>query len=266
MPSTFKDLGLRTKTKLVRHWIREPLWNHLTSREELACASDSLKFEELTIGDRIGSVSSNGIVFLAEHKSIKYAVKLFNPDADSVHEAAITTTLGEKARHDNDLPFLMTFGSGKVPEESLAGLQHKSGKFALSTDTQYIVLELAVTDLSALYREERKQQSAGTLESWSKEKMPLLFPTGVSTRIAWQKEVAFHAFCCLRKLHDIGYSHRDAHQSNFMVIGSGKVVIIDFGNAAPVEDKGVNLDFQTFGGEFENWGLPSNLKQDVQPY
>jgi hypothetical protein len=250
-----EDWTMDTEKWVPRVWVREPLWEHTVSREAVLAASRvPVTFEGLTIGARIGSDSSNGEVYLATARSgHKYALKLFNPNEESATELEIATRLGGVTKTDLDLPFPLTFGSGLVPPAFLFEFKMKPG-------AQYLVSELANGDLVQLFTAARESMSvAGGLSHWAATHMPLLFPCGVASIAAWKKEVAFHAFCCMRKLHALGYAHLDSHQGNFMALGSGKIVIHDFGTTKPATPETVAKDFDTFFEIFEGWQVPRSL-------
>ena len=235
-----------------RQWIREPLWGHTTQREVLAATQSPIAYSSLEIKERIGSDSSNGKVYLALTNGRKFALKVFDPNEESATEVDIATRLGEMAKTNQDLPFPMTFGAGTVPEKDLRA-------FGLKPGAQYIVSELAVADLAQMFAEARKAKDH--LATWSKENMPTLLPTGVMSLAKWKQEVAFHAYCCLRKLHEVGYAHLDPHQGNFMVLDSGKIVIHDFGTTKPKMAEIIEADFSWFATHFEKWGIPRSISK-----
>jgi len=229
-------------------WIRDPIWTHTVARDE-AAALPKVLFGQLTVGKRIGSDSSNGRAYLATAGSNAYVLKVI-PSGETEIEIAIR--LGEMAKKNPDFPYPITYGSGRLPHDKLKA-------FGVSKDATYLVSEVASGDVAQFFKEAREANERGLLSSWAKTHMPLLFPTGVESIQEWKKEVAFHAYCCLKKLHAHGYAHRDAHQGNFLVLKSGKIVIHDFGTTTPVDTDGVAEDNRLFSLHFANWGIPSNI-------
>ena len=215
------------KSSSVTRWVRDPVWTHTAERDTLiSTLPQTIFLEDLEIESRIGSSSQNGRVYVAVHRptSIKVALKLF-PSLQSSNEIGITEKLGAIARDDPDAPYLICFGSGVVPDAIKDKVDYKECAY-------YVILELAAADISQLSNE--AMENNGSLRQWASLKMPLYFSSvGQLTFGQWQQEIAFQAFCCLEHMHRLGYLHRDVHLGNFMVLGSGKLVIIDFGTAQP---------------------------------
>ena len=173
-------------------WIREPLWSHTKFRETLAhtpkyTIDELLKIQPNPV--RIGSDSSNGKVYKIDLKEYSLALKVFVPK-EGEDELSIATKLGNMTKEDQDLPFPISFGSGKITKEKHLKL------FGVPRGAEYLVSELAAGDLVQVFQEAREAKRKGELTTWSKERMPLLFPNGVSTLSEWKKEIAFQAFCC----------------------------------------------------------------------
>jgi hypothetical protein len=103
------------------------------------------------------------------------------------------------------------------------------------------------------------------LRGWAHRRFPLLFAAeGVLTMKQWQKEMAFHAFNCLQRLHADGFAHLDCHTGNFMVLNSGKVVIHDFGTTDDAFPDSVADDFEIFRKHWDPWIGPDTLEECVK--
>jgi serine/threonine protein kinase len=249
--------GLSTELE----WIREPLWEHTVNRDAAARQRD-LAYADLVVLRRIGSDSANGQVYLCQTPTgTTVATKVFVPDVGS-QELEIAMHLGRAARHNPDLPFLMTYGAGEMTPGARAALRARSLlPPRLDRDgAMYLISEVAGGDLVQIFTEARGANRNGTLSAWAATKMPLLFPNGVTSMAAWRKEVAFHAFCCVRKLHEMNIAHLDPHQGNLMILQSGKLVIHDFGTSKAKTPGRVTCDYGSLGAALGAWGLPASLR------
>lgn len=225
-----------------------------------AAGQPGLQYAECDVIERIGSPSASGVVLRCLAPTGRMvAVKVFVPPPGSA-EVAVAIAVGAAARRDLDLPFPMTYGTGAMTSGALAALAGR-GLLPAALNRQgavYLISEFAAGDLWQVAAE-AAAAGGGAVSEWARSRMPLLFPHGVTTAQAWRAEVAFHAFCCMRKLHDVGVAHGDIHPGNMLVLRSGKVVIHDFGAAAPLTPGRAAYDYSKYAQAFHGWGVPPSV-------
>jgi serine/threonine protein kinase len=207
-------------------WIRAFTWSHTRERDELARRELDLAVSSVTVIAKIGSESSNGIVFKVAYEGMFFAMKVV-PTSKANVEVKIALRLGAEARVDPDLPFLMTYGSGELSAEEAA-------TYGFQCPCVYIIMELAAGDVKQAFYDVRKAfatDGPSGLAQWAHRNQRLLFTDVALLSMAeWKDTMAWQMYCAMKKLHDCRLVHLDIHQGNFLVLNSGKVVISDFGS------------------------------------
>lgn len=235
-------------------------------------APKSIKYANLTAPEitlstdnRIGSDSANGAVYRATLQSeanICYVAVKFTSDSK---EGAIAAHFGDLTRKDLDNPYPLVLGYGLCPP-------HIAEQFARTSSGKvyYIISELAAGDFHQILRE--LKTAHGT------KGQPSYVATYAAQRFAvhgtWEADTTIfdvanalytQAALALNHMHKDGYVHRDPHAGNFMVLGSGKVVIHDFDRSVLRDDgsvlKSMVYDKSNFNEQMEHAGLLPLVKK-----